>query len=103
MEQEIVPWLKVKAILCKKGLIKFKKLHLCPNASDGPHYGANIKFAEGLGKYNVKFEVAAPEAITCCTWIRKQCNRKILDRTDCCRMDWILNGQVHNGKNFFLC
>ena len=30
------------------------------NASDGPHYGANIKFEEGLGKYSVKFEVKAP-------------------------------------------
>ena len=30
------------------------------NASDGPHYGANMKFEEGLGKYNVKFEIKAP-------------------------------------------
>ena len=30
------------------------------NASDGPHYGANIKFEDGVGKYNVKFEISAP-------------------------------------------
>ena len=29
-------------------------------AGDGPHYGANMKFEEGLGKYNVKFEIKAP-------------------------------------------
>lgn len=30
------------------------------NASDGPHYGANVKFDEGVGVYDVKFEVSAP-------------------------------------------
>ena len=30
------------------------------NASDGPHYGTNFKFEEGLGKYHIKFEISAP-------------------------------------------
>ena len=30
------------------------------NASDGPHYGANFKFPEGVGVYDVKFVVSAP-------------------------------------------
>jgi uncharacterized protein involved in high-affinity Fe2+ transport len=31
------------------------------NASDGPHYGANIKL-NGVGEYHVKFLVQNPEA-----------------------------------------
>jgi uncharacterized protein involved in high-affinity Fe2+ transport len=31
------------------------------NASDGPHYGANIKL-NGVGDYHVKFLVQNPEA-----------------------------------------
>lgn len=58
---DFVPWLKVKAYIKKEGSDKVQEVAFMPmNASDGPHYGANIKFAEGLGKYNVKFEVAAP-------------------------------------------
>jgi uncharacterized protein involved in high-affinity Fe2+ transport len=32
------------------------------NASDGPHYGANIKL-NGVGEYHVKFSIQNPEAL----------------------------------------
>ena len=58
---DFVPWLKVKAYLQKEGSDHIQEVAFMPmNASDGPHYGANIKFDEGIGKYNVKFEVSAP-------------------------------------------
>lgn len=58
---DFVPWLKVKAFLKKEGSDKVQEVAFMPmNASDGPHYGANIKFEEGLGKYDVKFEISAP-------------------------------------------
>ena len=58
---DFVPWLKVKAYLQKEGSDKVQEVAFMPmNASDGPHYGANIKFEDGVGKYKVKFEVSAP-------------------------------------------
>ena len=58
---DFVPWLNVKAYIQKKGSDKVQEIAFMPmNASDGPHYGANIKFEEGLGTYNVKFEISAP-------------------------------------------
>lgn len=58
---DFVPWLQVKAMIQKEGSDKVQEIAFMPmNASDGPHYGANIKFEEGLGKYNVKFEISAP-------------------------------------------
>lgn len=58
---DFVPWLKVKAFVQKEGSDKVQEIAFMPmNASDGPHYGANMKFEEGLGKYNVKFEISAP-------------------------------------------
>ncbi|MDU7115422.1 MAG: iron transporter, partial [Peptoniphilus harei] len=58
---DFVPWLKVKAYLQKKGSNHVQEVAFMPmNASDGPHYGANVKFDEGVGVYDVKFEVAAP-------------------------------------------
>ena len=58
---DFVPWLKVKAYLQKEGSDKVQEIAFMPmNASDGPHYGANIKFEDGVGKYKVKFEIAAP-------------------------------------------
>lgn len=58
---DFVPWLKVKAYLQKEGSDKVQEIAFMPmNASDGPHYGANVKFEEGLGKYNVKFVISAP-------------------------------------------
>lgn len=58
---DFVPWLKVKAYIQKEGSDKVQEIAFMPmNASDGPHYGANMKFEEGLGKYSVKFEISAP-------------------------------------------
>ena len=58
---DFVPWLNVKAYIQKKGSDKVQEIAFMPmNASDGPHYGANMKFEEGLGTYNVKFEISAP-------------------------------------------
>lgn len=58
---DFVPWLKVKAFLQKEGSDKVQEIAFMPmNASDGPHYGANIKFEDGVGKYKVKFEISAP-------------------------------------------
>ena len=49
---DFVPWLKVKAYIQKEGSDKVQELVFMPmNASDGPHYGANIKFEDGVGKY----------------------------------------------------
>ena len=50
-----MPWLKVKAYIQKVGSDKVQEVSFMPmNASDGPHYGTNLKFEEGLGKYNIK-------------------------------------------------
>lgn len=58
---DFVPWLNVKAYVQKKGSDKVQEIAFMPmNASDGPHYGANMKFEEGLGIYSVKFEIKAP-------------------------------------------
>ena len=58
---DFVPWLKVKAYIQKEGSDKVQEIAFMPmNASDGPHYGANIKFEDGVGKYKVKFEISAP-------------------------------------------
>ncbi len=58
---DFVPYLHVKAFVQKHGSDKVQEIAFMPmNASDGPHYGANIKFEEGVGKYNVRFEISAP-------------------------------------------
>lgn len=59
---DFVPWLQVKAIVQKKGSDKepTEVAFMPMNASDGPHYGANFKFPEGVGVYDVKFVVSAP-------------------------------------------
>ena len=58
---DFVPYLHVKAYIQKQGSSKVQEVAFMPmNADDGPHYGANMKFEEGLGKYNVKFEIKAP-------------------------------------------
>jgi len=59
---DFVPWLQVKAIIQKKGSDKepTEVAFMPMNASDGPHYGANFKFPEGVGVYDVKFAVSAP-------------------------------------------
>ena len=59
---DFVPWLQVKAIIQKTGSDKepTEVAFMPMNASDGPHYGANFKFPEGVGVYDVKFVVSAP-------------------------------------------
>ena len=59
---DFVPWLQVKAIIQKKGSDKepTEVAFMPMNASDGPHYGANFKFPEGVGVYDVKLVVSAP-------------------------------------------
>ena len=59
---DFVPWLQVKAIIQKQGSDKepTEVAFMPMNASDGPHYGANFKFPEGVGVYDVKFVVSAP-------------------------------------------
>lgn len=58
---DFIPYLHVKAYLQKEGSSKIQEIAFMPmNASDGPHYGANVKFEDGIGKYNVKFEIKAP-------------------------------------------
>ena len=59
---DFVPWLQVKAIIQKKGSDKepTEVAFMPMNASDGPHDGANFKFPEGGGVYDVKFVVSAP-------------------------------------------
>ncbi len=58
---DFVPWLKVKCFVQKEGSDKVQEVAFMPmNASDGPHYGTNMKFEEGLGKYNIRFEIEAP-------------------------------------------
>ncbi|AAC65921.1 MULTISPECIES: iron transporter [Treponema] len=58
---DFVPYLRVVAFLQKHGSEKVQKVMFAPmNAGDGPHYGANVKFEEGLGTYKVRFEIAAP-------------------------------------------
>lgn len=58
---DFIPWLTVKAYVQKHGSDKVQEIAFMPmNATDGPHYGANMKFEEGLGMYSVKFEIKAP-------------------------------------------
>ncbi len=58
---DFVPYLQVRAYLKKHGSDKIQEVAFMPmNASDGPHYGANIRFEGGLGKYDIKFEIKAP-------------------------------------------
>lgn len=58
---DFVPWLNVKALIQKQGSDKVQEVICMPmNASDGPHYGNNMKFEEGTGVYDIKFEISAP-------------------------------------------
>ena len=44
----------------KKGRVASEGTFMTMNASDGPHYGANIKLSEA-GTYTVRFEIHSPE------------------------------------------
>ena len=61
-EGEWMPYLVVKYELQKVGSTKVQKGDLMPMvASDGPHYGDNIKL-EGAGKYKLKYTILPPSA-----------------------------------------
>ena len=59
---DFVPNLTVKyEITSKDGKTKVEGTFMPMNASDGPHYGANIKLGPA-GTYKVKFSIESPEA-----------------------------------------
>jgi len=55
-----MPYLKVDYVMTKKGSSWSTKGRLHPMvASDGPHYGANVKL-DGPGEYDVKYHLQPP-------------------------------------------
>jgi uncharacterized protein involved in high-affinity Fe2+ transport len=59
---DFVPYLTVKyEITSEDGKTKLEGTFMPMNASDGPHYGANIKLGPA-GKYKVRFIIENPEA-----------------------------------------
>ncbi len=57
---EWIPYLTVHYKLTKKGTGEVIEGNLMPmNASDGPHYGANVKM-KGAGTYDVAFTIDSP-------------------------------------------
>jgi uncharacterized protein involved in high-affinity Fe2+ transport len=58
---DFVPNLTVRYEITQKNGWKSDGTFMPMNASDGPHYGANIKL-NGVGDYNVKFFITNPEA-----------------------------------------
>jgi uncharacterized protein involved in high-affinity Fe2+ transport len=58
---DFVPNLTVSYEITQKSGWKSAGVFMPMNASDGPHYGANIKL-NGVGEYHVKFLVTNPEA-----------------------------------------
>lgn len=61
-EGEWVPYLKINYELKNLDNGKVKKGTFMPMvASDGPHYGANVKMDTGVGNYEVKFNIQSPE------------------------------------------
>jgi uncharacterized protein involved in high-affinity Fe2+ transport len=60
---DFVPNLTVRYEITKSTGEKAEGTFMPMNASDGPHYGANIKLpGGGPGRYNVKFFIQNPEA-----------------------------------------
>ncbi len=57
---DFVPYLTVRYEITKEGGKKIEGTFMPMSASDGPHYGANIKL-DGAGKYKVKFIIENPE------------------------------------------
>ncbi len=55
-----VPYLTVKYEIKKQGGKTIKGTFMPMNASDGPHYGSNVKL-DGAGKYKVTFIIENPE------------------------------------------
>ena len=58
-EGDWIPYLLVKYEVCKQGGECIKGDFLPMVASDGPHYGDNVKLM-GPGKYRVKFSILPP-------------------------------------------
>lgn len=58
---DFVPYLNVKYELVKEDGKVIKGNFMPMSASDGPHYGANVKF-DGAGKYKVRFIIDNPES-----------------------------------------
>ncbi|MDR1397796.1 MAG: iron transporter [Desulfarculales bacterium] len=58
---DFVPYLTVKYRIQKEGSNKIIEGNFMPmNASDGPHYGNNVKL-DGAGKYKITFIIENPE------------------------------------------
>ena len=58
---DFVPYLTVRYEISQKSGWKSEGTFMPMNASDGPHYGANIKL-NGVGEYKVRFLIQNPEA-----------------------------------------
>ncbi|MDR1786268.1 MAG: iron transporter [Spirochaetaceae bacterium] len=58
---DFVPNLTVRYEISQKNGWKSEGTFMPMNASDGPHYGANIKL-NGVGEYKVRFLIQNPEA-----------------------------------------
>jgi uncharacterized protein involved in high-affinity Fe2+ transport len=57
---DFVPYLTVRYRIEKQGGRPIEGTFMPMSASDGPHYGANVKF-DGAGKYKITFIVENPE------------------------------------------
>ncbi|MDR2005748.1 MAG: iron transporter [Acidaminococcales bacterium] len=57
---DFVPYLTVRYELIKEGGRTISGTFMPMSASDGPHYGANVKL-DGAGKYKVRFIIENPE------------------------------------------
>ncbi len=58
---DFIPYLQVKLIIKSQRTGEEEEVAFMPmNASDGPHYGANVKFKDGVGLYDLRFEIKAP-------------------------------------------
>jgi uncharacterized protein involved in high-affinity Fe2+ transport len=58
---DFVPWLKVDYEFLKDGIVTSSGTFMPMAASDGPHYGANVKFGDA-GTYTVRFTIHSPES-----------------------------------------
>jgi uncharacterized protein involved in high-affinity Fe2+ transport len=58
---DFVPNLTVRYELIKEGGRTISGTFMPMSASDGPHYGANVKL-DGAGRYKVRFIIESPEA-----------------------------------------
>jgi uncharacterized protein involved in high-affinity Fe2+ transport len=57
---DFVPYLTVKYRIQKQGGKTIEGTFMPMNATDGPHYGANLKL-DGAGKYKITFIIENPE------------------------------------------